>query len=115
VFKYVPGKDEGKANEKDLPGKLTLFAEPNNTDILKYCDNLTVAPWGDVILVEDSKDAYLRGITPAGKIYNIGRNIGSDSELAGPCFSPSGKTLFVNIQGDGLTLAITGPWEQLRS
>jgi secreted PhoX family phosphatase len=115
VFKYIPGQNEGKADEQKSPGKLVLFAEPNNTDILKYCDNLTVAPWGDVILVEDSKDAYLRGITPTGKIYNIGRNIGSDSELAGACFSPSGKTLFVNVQGDGLTLAISGPWETLRS
>jgi secreted PhoX family phosphatase len=114
VFKYIPSSKEGKAEEKDAPGKLVLFAEPNNTDILKYCDNLTVAPWGDVILVEDSKDAYIRGITPAGKIYTIGRNVGSDSEMAGACFSPSGKTLFVNIQGDGLTLAITGPWDKLR-
>jgi len=115
VFRYVPGSNEGKANEKDSPGKLILFAEPNDTEILKYCDNLTVAPWGDVVLVEDSKDSYIRGITPAGKIYNIGRNIGSDSEMAGACFSPSGKTLFVNLQGDGLTMAITGPWETLRS
>jgi uncharacterized protein len=114
VFKYIPGTNEGKPNESDSPGKLILFAEPNDTDILKFCDNLTVAPWGDVVLVEDSKDSYIRGITPAGKIYNIGRNIGSDSELAGACFSPSGKTLFVNVQGDGLTLAITGPWETLR-
>ena len=115
VFRYVPGRNEGKANERDSPGKLILFAEPNDTEILKYCDNLTVAPWGDVILVEDSKDSYIRGITPAGKIYNIGRNIGSSSEMAGICFSPSGKTMFVNIQGDGLTMAITGPWEKLRS
>ena len=35
------------------------------------------------------------------------------SEFAGPCFSPDGRTLFVNIQGDGLTLAISGPFEQL--
>jgi hypothetical protein len=83
-------------------------------DILKFCDNLTVSPWGDVILVEDSKDSYMRGITPAGKIYTIGRNVGSSSEMAGVCFSPSGKTLFVNIQEQGLTLAIVGPWAQLR-
>jgi hypothetical protein len=24
---------------------------------------------------------------------------------------PDGSTLFVNIQGDGLTLAVTGPWQ----
>ncbi len=114
VFKYIPSANEGKKEEKNNPGKLILFAEPNNMDILKFCDNLTVAPWGDVILVEDSKDSYIRGITPEGKIYNIGRNVGSDSELAGLCFSPSGKTLFVNVQTQGLTFAITGPWGSLR-
>ena len=31
--------------------------------------------------------------------------------LAGSCFSPDGSVLFVNMQGDGLTLAITGPWQ----
>ena len=33
-----------------------------------------------------------------------------DSEWAGATFSPDGKTLFVNIQTPGVTLAITGPW-----
>lgn len=115
VFKYVPSRFEGKTNESLSPGKLTLFAEPNDTNILKYCDNLTVSPWGDVILVEDTPDSYIRGITPTGKVYNIGRNIGSSSELAGVCFSPSGKTMFVNIQEEGLTFAITGPWNELAS
>jgi uncharacterized protein len=115
VFKYIPSAKEGTSSERYDPGMLVLFAEPNNTEILKYCDNLTVSPWGDIILAEDSKDAYLRGITPNGKIYNIGRNIGSESELAGVCFSPSGKTLFVNIQDQGLTFAITGPWHKLRA
>jgi secreted PhoX family phosphatase len=115
VFKYIPGRKEGTKEEADSPGKLMLFAEPNDRDILKFCDNLTVAPWGDVILVEDSTDSYMRGITPDGKIYNIARNIGSSSEMAGVCFSPSGKTLFVNIQEEGLTLAVVGPWRQLRA
>ena len=43
----------------------------------------------------------------------VGINRSSKSELAGLAFSPSGKTLFVNIQENGETLAITGPWEQL--
>lgn len=114
VFKYIPSSLEGTSREGQQPGKLVLFAEPNNTDILKYCDNLTVAPWGDVIFVEDSPNAYMRGITPEGRIYNIARNVGSSSELAGVCFSPSGNTLFVNIQDNGLTMAITGPWKALR-
>ena len=33
-----------------------------------------------------------------------------DSEWAGAAFSPDGKTLFVNIQTPGITLAIDGPW-----
>ncbi|PIB35952.1 phosphatase [Reichenbachiella sp. 5M10] len=115
VFKYEPSPYEGTERESEQPGSLTLFAEPNDTEILKFCDNLTVAPWGDVILVEDVADAYIRGIRPNGEIYNIGRNVGSTSELTGVCFSPSGKTLFVNVQEEGLTMAITGPWDQLRN
>ncbi|MEM8969457.1 MAG: alkaline phosphatase PhoX [Bacteroidota bacterium] len=114
VFKYVPSPYEGTPREKEAPGTLTLFAEPNDTDLLKSCDNLTVAPWGDVVLVEDKANSHIRGITPQGEIYTIGRNIGSDSELAGACFSPSGQTFFVNVQNEGLTLAVTGPWGKLR-
>ncbi|MEM0938707.1 MAG: alkaline phosphatase PhoX [Bacteroidota bacterium] len=115
AFKYQPSPLEGQPGESSNPGKLTLFAEPNDTEILKYCDNLTVSPWGDVIIVEDTPDAYMRGIKPDGEIYNIARNIGSKSELAGVCFSPSGKSLFVNIQEEGLTFSITGPWDKLRT
>jgi len=112
VFKYIPSQYEGTDREEEAPGQLILFAESDNKNILKNCDNLTVAPWGDVILCEDHKDAYLRGITPQGLIYTLGHNVGHRSEFAGACFSPSGKTMFVNIQGPGHTLAITGPWDK---
>ena len=45
------------------------------------------------------------------------------SELAGACFSPSGRTLFFNIFGrarfdedpvEGMTCAVTGPWHRGR-
>jgi secreted PhoX family phosphatase len=36
----------------------------------------------------------------------------SGSELAGVCFSPDGRTMFVNIQQQGLTLAISGPFRR---
>lgn len=110
VFKYVPSQYEGTTQEKNMPGKLYLFAESDNKNILKNCDNLTISPWGDIILCEDHEDAFIRGITPSGQIYTFGHNVGSHSEFAGATFSPSGKTLFVNIQGNGHTLAITGPW-----
>ena len=45
--------------------------------------------------------------------YKFGANVGHpDSEFAGAAFSPSGNTLFVNIQVYGLTFAITGPWQK---
>jgi uncharacterized protein len=91
--------------------ELELFAEPNDKDVVDNCDNLTVAPWGDVILCEDgSGKQYLVGVTPKGKFYKLARNSSGGSELAGATFSPDGSTLFVNIQGRGLTLAVTGPW-----
>jgi len=111
IFRYVPSRFEGQLKEKDSPAKLELFLEPNNIDTFQYCDNLTIAPWGDVIICEDKNDPRIIGITPKGKTYVIAKNIGyRKSEFAGPVFSPSGKTLFVNIQSPGLTLAITGPW-----
>ncbi len=111
IWKYTPGGLEGKPGEKMAPGVLELFAEPNDGSVVENADNLTVAPWGDVIVCEDrAGDARLIGVTPSGRMYQLGRNIGSSSELAGVCFSPDGRTLFVNVQVDGLTLAITGPW-----
>ncbi|MCF8276885.1 MAG: DUF839 domain-containing protein [Flavobacteriales bacterium] len=102
VFKLTPDENGGQ---------LELFIEPNDVDIMKYCDNLTVAPWGDVMICEDDTDPYLRGVTPEGKIFTFGHATKHESEFTGICFSPSGKTMFVNIQHAGLTLAITGPWK----
>lgn len=114
IFRYVPSKHEGQPREKDSPGKLELFLEPNDTSIFQNCDNLTVAPWGDVVICEDKADPRIIGVTPKGKTYVIAKNIGyRTSEFAGPVFSPSGNTLFVNIQSPGVTLAITGPWKKL--
>ena len=70
-----------------------------------------MAPWGDLVVSEDTKRRNeLVGVTPEGRVYKLAENTGSDSEFAGSCFSPDGSTLFANIQGEGLTLAITGPW-----
>ena len=113
VFRYIASEKEKMGDEK-AGGYLELFAEPNDKNILRACDNLTVAPWGDVILCEDNSEPRLIGITPTGDIYHLGLNVGYKSELTGACFSPSGKTLFVNIQHAGLTLAITGPWQASR-
>ena len=113
IFRYKPSRYEGTAREKGAPAKLELYSEPNDSAIYQNCDNLTISPWGDVVLCEDKADARLIGITPNGKNYEIARNVGyRTSEFAGSVFSPSGKTLFVNIQSPGLTIAITGPWRR---
>ncbi|WP_034256926.1 alkaline phosphatase PhoX [Adhaeribacter aquaticus] len=112
IFRYEPSKYEGHPREQEEPGKLELFLEPNNFEIFQKCDNLTISPWGDVIICEDISNPRILGITPKGEVYVIAQNIGyPDSEFAGPVFSPSGKTLFINIQNPGLTIAITGPWK----
>lgn len=112
VFRYIPSAAEGTADEKKSRGRLELFAESQDKNILKNCDNLTVAPWGDVVLCEDASHPFLVGITPGGEYYKLGENVGYESEFAGGVFSPSGETFFVNIQGAGLTLAIEGPWKK---
>ena len=112
IWRYVPSTFEGAAEEVSKPGLLELFVEPNDPGLVDNADNLTVAPWGDLILCEDgSGDQFLVGITPQGDIYKFAHNAVSDSEFAGATFSPDGSTLFVNIQGNGITLAITGPWQ----
>ncbi len=114
VFRYAPSEAEGQPEEAQKPGVLELFAESPDKTILHCCDNLTIAPWGDVVLCEDNGDLnHIRGINKNGEIYNFAINRSSSSEFAGLVFSPSGKTMFVNIQESGETLAITGPWEQL--
>lgn len=113
IWRYTPSPAEGQAGEADQPGTLELFIEPNDGNLIENADNLTVAPWGDVVVCEDSKgDNFLVGVTPKGAIYKLGQNRYNESEFAGATFSPDGSTLFVNIQKTGLTLAITGPWKE---
>ena len=117
VMRYVPSPREGHADEATQPGRLQLFLEPGDETVLDYGDNLTVAPWGHLVVCEDRYSDelrnHVRGITPEGKVYTLARNVFRDNaEVAGVCFSPDGSTLFVNIYWPGITLAITGPWNE---
>ena len=120
ILRYVPSPDEGRAGEARRPGRLQLFVESTNEKTLNMGDNITVAPWGHLIVCEDNYSSdirnHLKGVTPDGKIYTLGRNVfQGNSEFAGAVFSPDGSTLFVNIQYPGMTLAITGPWRAART
>ena len=100
IFRYNPAKQT-----------VELFVESPGSGILDYPDNLTLAPFGDLIVCEDGAgEQFLVGITPAGKYYKFARNALNNSEFAGVCFSPDGQTMFVNIYNPGMTLAIWGDW-----
>ena len=74
-------------------------------------DNVTVTPWGTLVLAEDGVGAsHVLSSVPGGPSYAIARNQLNESEFTGPTFTDDGRTLFVNIQTPGITLAITGPW-----
>jgi secreted PhoX family phosphatase len=111
IWRYVPGDARDPMDPKN-GGTLELFIESPDRGVLENADNITIAPFGDIIVCEDGRnEQFLVGVTPAGGIYKLGRNAISDSEFAGAAFSPDGSTMFVNIQKQGLTLAITGPWQ----
>ena len=114
IWKYTPSPYEGTSNEIKEPAKLELFFESNDSKNLDMCDNITVSPWGDIIICEDGGGVdFLIGIKPDGTSYKIAKNALNNSEFAGACFSPDGNTLFVNIYKPTITLAITGPWDDL--
>ncbi|HEX5132385.1 MAG TPA: alkaline phosphatase PhoX [Candidatus Krumholzibacteria bacterium] len=115
IFRYVPSISEGTGAEDSTPGRLELFIEPNAPDSLVNPDNITVSPWGDIIACEDTggNDARLIGVTRDGDLYPFAHSR-RHGEFAGAVFSPDGSTLFVNLQQEGLTLAIDGPWKRPR-
>ncbi len=119
ILRYVPSPDEGAAGETDRPGRLQLFVESADEKTLNMGDNITIAPWGHLVVCEDNYSSdirnHLKGVTPDGEVYVIGRNVfAGNSEFAGAVFSPDGEVLFVNIMYPGITLAIRGPWISVR-
>jgi secreted PhoX family phosphatase len=118
---------------------LVLHYESPGGEVMDSPDNLTVTPRGGLVVCEDDasdadKDTDPRapeiqnvnrliGISPWGEAFTFGVNVFSGTELAGVCFSPDGRTMFVNLYGasegpveehagEGMTCAITGPWRR---
>ena len=108
IWKYTPGKTAKNG------GSIELFLEPNDDTILDMPDNITLAPNGHLITCEDGKgEQRLVGITPQGGVYTFARNARDNSEFAGACFAPDGRTMFVNIYDPGITLAVWGNWAKV--
>ena len=113
VWQYRPANADG--------GELTLVFESPSAEVLDGPDNVTVSPRGGVVICEDgSGEQYIRGLTRDGRIFDFAKNLANNDEFAGACFSPDGRTLFLNIMGAttsagasrGMTFAIWGPWQE---
>jgi uncharacterized protein len=104
VFRLDPSGDRGT---------LTLIAQAEGDDSFVNPDNITVSPSGEVFVVEDNDGPnriwrLREGAEP--ELFAENALNGGVSEFCGVCFSPDGATMFVNIQEEGLTLAISGPF-----
>ena len=122
----------GSSAPRSWGGDLKLIYESVAAEDLENPDNLVIVPQtGDVFLQEDSDgEQFVRGVTGRGQIYDFARTVLNSTEFCGGCFSPDGRTFFVNQQGDrltgtetptsmpdaraGLTFAIWGEFEQRR-
>jgi uncharacterized protein len=129
VWVYRPSRVGG--------GTLTLLYESTAGSAMDSPDNLTVTPRGGLITCEDDASSEyvdthplapgiedvnrLIGLTRRGEPFEFAVNVLNGSELAGACFSASGRTLFFNVFGrarfdedpvEGMTCAVTGPWHR---
>jgi len=112
VWVYLPGRRQ-----------LRLVYESPAAATLDLPDNITVSERGSLVLCEDGLgDNFLRGLTPAGGLFDFARNadpLQVGQEFAGSTFDPRFRTLYVNIQSGpgtgrlgGYSIAIWGPWSR---
>lgn len=106
-------------------GRLTLIFQSPDRSVLDMPDNICLHPKndllfmcedGDYVGVQGTPESFLRILTPQGKIADFAKNIVpkmESSEFAGSTFSRDGKTLFVNLQAVGVTLAIWGDFKPI--
>ena len=111
--------------------KIWMIYESPGHDHFSGPDNIVVSPRGGLVICEDrlsmAKDAQaVAGLTPEGEFFrfcqvnpDLGGEFGGHdlartaltSEWAGATFSRDGQWLFLNIYSPGVTVAITGPWQ----
>ena len=120
VLEYHPARE-----------KIWMVYESPSHRVLSGPDNLVVSPRGSLVICEDrmTKNTIAQGVfglTREGEFFRFcqinphirSRFGGHDlrktalhSEWAGATFSRDGEWLFINIYDPGVTLAITGPWQ----
>jgi secreted PhoX family phosphatase len=94
---------------------VTLVVESTAENLLDGPDNMTIARDGTMYLCEDGSGGTpgapnysqrIVGVDATGGLFTFAQNLISTAEFAGACFSPDGHYLYVNLQGQGVTLAI---------
>jgi secreted PhoX family phosphatase len=105
--------------------RIRLIFESPGLEVLNMPDNICLSPRGGLVVCEDGTvRPSIHGLTRDGRIFRFAWNnatlagernglVGdfTSAEFAGATYSPDGKWLFVNMQRPGITIAITGPWE----
>ena len=97
--------------------------EPGNLPPLSLPDNIAISPKGALVLCEDGTidrpdrgfvvpHNFLRGLSRKGDLFDFAENVLNSSEFTGACFSPNGRSMFVNVQDPGLTYEIRGPFHR---
>jgi secreted PhoX family phosphatase len=115
VFAYKSDRNDASKGWLTLVVEATRNADGSDGTVAAP-DNICVAPFGDLFLCEDgSGTEFVVGVNSRGELYRFAANAFNGSEFAGACFSPDGKTLFVNAQSPGITFAIWGPWTRKRA
>jgi hypothetical protein len=94
-------------------------ASPQTDGAFDGPDNVSISPYGGVILAEDGEGVqHLIGATESGVTFPVARNDFTDGsknvEFTGPIYSPDRKVLFANVQEPGYLFAVTGPWRHQR-
>jgi secreted PhoX family phosphatase len=85
--------------------------EPDFGDV----DNLTVSPWGDILVAEDppsSPSSRIMVVQPNRQAIPLVEVFHSGSEICGPAFSPDGSRLYFSSQrrfGTGETYELRLP------
>lgn len=111
--------------------KIRMVFESDGHDQFSGPDNIVVSPRGSLVICEDrltlAKEAQMVcGLTREGEFFRFcqvnpdldGEYGGHDlaataltSEWAGATFSRDGDWLFLNLYSPGVTVAVTGPWQ----
>jgi uncharacterized protein len=103
------------ANTMELVIQFGVNPDPAS-DTFDSPDNITVSPWGGLLLCADGEGVqHLYTVNADGQATMFARNARdlaeeTGSEFTGATFSADGQTLFVNLQSPGVTFAIQGPW-----